>query len=121
VKLLADLNVSRHVVAELKARSFSVVRLPEVLDPRASDTEILSYAATHGFVVVTHDLDFTTLLAVRNLAKPSVVTIRLTSVVPAEVAARLVAALEAASADLEAGVALTLSDRSVRLHRLPVG
>jgi predicted nuclease of predicted toxin-antitoxin system len=39
----------------------------------ASDMEIMAYAKTHDFVVLTNDLDFSAILAVTNAEKPSVV------------------------------------------------
>jgi predicted nuclease of predicted toxin-antitoxin system len=37
---------------------------------------LMAYAAAHGFVVLTHDLDFGAILAVTRGEKPSVVQIR---------------------------------------------
>jgi hypothetical protein len=44
--------------------------------PNAPDSEVLAYAAAHGFVVLMHDLDFGAILAVTRGEKPSVVQIK---------------------------------------------
>ncbi len=42
----------------------------------AADIEIMTYAAKYDYVVLTHDLDFSAILAATQGAKPSVVQIR---------------------------------------------
>ena len=42
----------------------------------AADIKIMAYAAEHGNIVLTHDLDFSAILAVTQGTKPSVVQIR---------------------------------------------
>lgn len=76
MKILADVNVSRHVVAQLCAGGVDAVRVPEVLDPRTADADIVAYAAQVDAVVVSHDQDFTNLLAATGATKPSLINLR---------------------------------------------
>jgi predicted nuclease of predicted toxin-antitoxin system len=59
----------------------------------APDTEIMAYAAAHDYVVLTHDLDFSAVLAATQGTKPSVVQIRSDNLSPAAIGEPLIAAL----------------------------
>lgn len=50
--------------------------------PSAPDFEIMAFAAKYDFVVFTHDLDFSALLAMTGAAKPSVIQIRAQDILP---------------------------------------
>jgi predicted nuclease of predicted toxin-antitoxin system len=56
---------------------------------------------------MTHDLDFSAILAATRGIKPSVVQIRARIVTPEFVAQQVISALREASADLESGALLT--------------
>ncbi|MGK2925923.1 MAG: DUF5615 family PIN-like protein [Lysobacterales bacterium] len=48
----------------------------------APDTEIMAFAKANGYIVLTHDLDFSAILAATQGDKPSVVQIRAENVSP---------------------------------------
>jgi predicted nuclease of predicted toxin-antitoxin system len=75
VKRLVDMNLSPTWVERLNAAAFSAVHWSVVGRMGAPDTEIMAYAAKHGYVVLTHDLDFSAILAATQGTKPSVVQI----------------------------------------------
>jgi predicted nuclease of predicted toxin-antitoxin system len=66
----------------------------------APDTEIMAYAATHDYIVVTHDLDFSAVLAATQGTKPSVVQIRSDNLSPAAIGEPLIAALRQMASEL---------------------
>ena len=75
MKLLVDMNLSKRWIAllanaGLEARHWSVLGKVD-----APDTEIMAYPKAHDYVVLTHDLDFSAILAVTHGEKPSVVQI----------------------------------------------
>jgi predicted nuclease of predicted toxin-antitoxin system len=70
--------------------------------------------------VITHDLDFGTILAVTHGKKPSVVQIRSMDISPDVVAAQTIAALHHAEVDLAAGALLTIEPDRARLRILPL-
>jgi predicted nuclease of predicted toxin-antitoxin system len=86
----------------------------------ASDTEIMGYASTHGYVVLTHDLDFSAILAATDGGRPSVVEIRAEDVGIAAIGTQVVAALRQMESDLEAGVLLTIEPSRMRIRFLPL-
>lgn len=53
----------------------------------------MQYARDHGRVVITHDLDFTTILALTNWDKPSVVQIRADDTSPESIGPAVIKAL----------------------------
>ena len=86
----------------------------------ASDTEIMAYAATHDYIVLTHDLDFSAVLAATQGTKPSVVQIRSDNLSPSAIGEPLIAALRQMAAELAAGALLTVDPGRTRLHVLPL-
>jgi predicted nuclease of predicted toxin-antitoxin system len=63
VKILVDMNLSPLWAEYLSRHGFEAVHWPRVVDQRASDPEFLAWARENGFVVFSHDLDFSRLLA----------------------------------------------------------
>jgi len=80
----------------------------------------MAYAAEHGFVVLTHDLDFSTILAATHGTKPSVVQIRSENLSPTSIGDTLIAALQQMTPELAAGALLTSDPSQTRLRLLPL-
>jgi len=121
MKLLIDMNLSPRWLGVLEASGFEALHWSDVGPLDAPDTEIMRFARNGDFVVLTHDLDFSAILAVTNGAKPSVVQLRADDVSPEAAAAVVIAALNAASTELERGALLTVDAARARLRLLPLG
>jgi predicted nuclease of predicted toxin-antitoxin system len=93
MKLLVDMNLSPRWVALLANAGWQAKHWSEVGKPDASDSEILRFAASNDYVVLTHDLDFGAILAISHGKKHSVVQIRSGDTSPESVATQTVAAL----------------------------
>jgi predicted nuclease of predicted toxin-antitoxin system len=76
MKLLVDMNLSPRWVSFLAASQIESVHWSFVGAATTPDSEIMAYARAHGYVVLTHDLDFSAILAATQGTKPSVVQIR---------------------------------------------
>lgn len=61
--LLADENISPHVLKGLRGRGLNVQAVTEAMAPGATDRDVVDHATQHGMVVLTHDSDFGTLVA----------------------------------------------------------
>jgi predicted nuclease of predicted toxin-antitoxin system len=120
MKVLADVNISPKVVARLRDAGIDAVRVSDVLDPRASDEEVLAEAVRSDAILISRDQDFSGLLAATGATKPSHVNVRVSVVDPDRLAALLVSVLTATAADLSAGAIVTVDDARTRVHRLPV-
>jgi predicted nuclease of predicted toxin-antitoxin system len=121
VKILADVNLSQRVVANLRSAGVDAVRASEVMSPRAADEEIIAMASKMDAVLVSRDQDFSALLAVSGATRPSLVNVRVSFVDADRVAKSIVDALRAAADDLAKGAIVTIDDRGIRIHPLPIG
>lgn len=72
VEFLANMNISPLTVRDLRMLGWNIVRVPEIMDKKSKDMDILTYARDHNKVVITQDLDFSSLLALKGYVKPSV-------------------------------------------------
>lgn len=120
MKLLIDMNLSPRWINVLAEAGFEAVHWTSLGHITAPDSEIMAYAKAGGFVVLTHDLDFGTILAVTQGEKPSVVQIRSDDVTPAAIGAQVKAALTQMTAELEAGALVTIDPKRTRLRVLPL-
>ena len=80
----------------------------------------MAFAKVNDFVVLTHDLDFSAILAATRGDKPSVVQIRSSDVSPNGIGTLVIAALDQMAAKLEEGALLSIDTKSSRLRILPL-
>ena len=120
MKLLVDMNLSPRWVGVLSDAGMEADHWSAIGASNAPDTEIMAYAATNGYVVLTHDLDFGAILAATNGEKPSVVQIRADDVRPEAIGKQVVAALGQMASELERGALLTVDASRTRLRLLPL-
>ncbi len=120
MKLLVDMNLSPRWTALLTNAEWETVHWSSVGKSTASDSEIMAYAARNDYVVLTHDLDFSAILAATHGEKPSVVQIRAEDVSPLAIGAHLIAALRHTQTELEAGALLTVDPTRTRVRLLPL-
>jgi predicted nuclease of predicted toxin-antitoxin system len=57
MKILIDMNLSPRWVRFFSAAHIEAVHWSAAGSANAADTEIMAYAKTNGFLVLTHDLD----------------------------------------------------------------
>lgn len=120
LKLLADMNLSPLTVAALKADGYDIVRVSSLLPATTADSVILDLARQQEMVIVTQDLDFSTLLALGGYARPSLVTLRLSNTDPDVVTQRLRQLLPQIQQHLSTGCAISIDDSTVRIRKLPI-
>jgi hypothetical protein len=85
-----------------------------------ADREILQLAITEKRIIVTHDLDFTDLLAASAAILPSVVIFRLRNMRPERVLVRLLAVINNFEADLQTGAVISVTESKIRKRALPL-
>ena len=120
MKLLVDMNLSPEWCTELERAGFDSKHWSSIGDPRASDVVIMTWARDNSYVVLTHDLDFTTLLATTSAFGPSVVQVRAQDVTPLYLGALVVRAIRAHMEDLNQGALVTIDNVSARVRVLPL-
>ncbi len=74
----------------------------------APDLEIMAYAKTNDYVVLTHDLDFAAILAATQGEKPSVLQIRSDLLNPDVIGKQVVSALRQMAMELAEGALVTV-------------
>ncbi len=120
MKLLVDMNLSPDWVPVLEAEGWSATHWSAVGNPRATDVEIMTWASERGYVIVTHDLDFGTALALSQAGKPSVLQVRTQDVAPEALRKVLVSALRQFAGELDHGALVVVDEARARARVLPL-
>ena len=120
MKILLDMNLSPRWVGFLSSAGWQAVHWSMVGKVNASDTEIMEWASANDYIVMTHDLDFSAILAATQGGKPSVVQIRGDDISLDVIGARVLLALSQMEAELEAGALLSIDAQRTRLRLLPL-
>ncbi|ATW29674.1 hypothetical protein BJP41_04170 [Candidatus Williamhamiltonella defendens] len=120
MKLLIDMNLSPRWSNVLATAGIDAVHWSTLGANNAPDSEIMAYARTNDYIVLTDDLDFSAILAVTHGEKPSVIQVRTNDVSPDVIGKQIVAALNQMASELEAGALLTVDTNRTRLRVLPL-
>ena len=115
-----DMNLSAEWVAVFEAEGWQAVHWTHVGDPRAEDAEIMDWARANQHVVFTHDLDFTTALALTGAKGPSVIQVRTQRVLPEHLRKIAVSAIRAYEQELIGGALVVVEAIRSRVRILPL-
>ena len=119
MKLLIDMNLSPRWVGFLGGVGHDAIHWSSVGSVAASDSEIIKYARQYDYIVMTHDLDFSAILAATKGVRPSVVQIRAGDISPEAIGKALTNALNQAEQDLLKGALVTFDPSRTRIRILP--
>ncbi len=86
----------------------------------APDSEIMAWANDQGWVVLTHDLDFSAILAATQARAPSVILLRMQDVFPETAFTRVLSAIRALDSALARGAIATIGAVGTRVRVLPL-
>lgn len=120
MKILLDMNISPQWVESFQSNSFEALHWSTVGDARATDREIFLYAASNGFIVMTHDLDFGQLLWITNSEAPSVFQIRINDILPDSHGEFVLRTIKDCLSDLELGALVVIDESNRRIRSLPL-
>jgi len=120
VGFLANMNISPITVEALRNHGWDIIRVSEVMDEKSKDIDVLVYAQKQNKVVITQDLDFSQILALRGYAKPSLINLRFENARPDFVTARIIDVVASMEKELEEGVVVTVDETSARYKNLPI-
>lgn len=119
-RILLDQGLPRSAAALLRQAGWDVIHVSEIGMSRADDADILQRARAESRVCVTLDADFHSLLATSGERSPSTIRIRKEGL-DATALAVLLQGVWAKIADaLNSGALVTVTERSVRVRRLPI-
>ena len=120
MKVLLDMNIPLIYAELLAKKGVQSLRWSDVGVPNAADAEIMAYARDNDYIVLTYDLDFSTILSVTHELKPSIAQIR-ASVQYAGRAVDLIAtALLQNEIELAKGAILSIDLNKARIRLLPL-
>ena len=120
MKILVDMNLTPRWCEVLCSSGYEAVHWSNVGGPCTPDTEIMEWAATNGYLVFTHDLDFGALLAATGRHKPSVIQVRTEDVMPAQLSEIVLAMLREHRTALQDGALVVLDEWRSRVRILPI-
>ncbi len=120
MKLLVDMNLSPRWISFLTNAGIEAAHWSAFGRNNAPDSEIMAYAEANGYVVLTHDLDFSAMLAATQGRKPSVVQIRAEDVSPDVIGDQIIGALRQMTSELGEGALVTVDPKRTRIRILPL-
>lgn len=121
IRFLLDMGIAHTTGQYLRSKGYDAVHLSDQGLERLPDDRIVAKAQEEERVIVTHDLDFGRIVALSGGAVPSIVTLRLSNMTPAQVNIALEAIFtEAIAALLDRGALVTITDKGIRIRELPI-
>ena len=120
LEFLANMNISPLTVKDLSMLGWNIVRIPEIMDSKSKDIYILTYARDHNKVVITQDLDFSSLLALGGYEKPSVINLRFENAKPDFITNRIIEIVKELERELDKGIVVSVDEISARYRNLPI-
>lgn len=120
MKILIDMNLSP-VWREIFAKhNWESVHWSSVGKPTAPDKTILQYARDNGYVVLTHDLDFSAILAATGAKAPRVIQVRTQDVLSERFEKLVINALRQFESVLASGALVVIDESRSRARVLPL-
>ena len=117
MKFLADINISPQTVKELRSEGIDIARIDTLLQTTASDQEIIALAIKLDAVIITHDLDFSSIIMQLGKNCPSLMSLRLKNAHPATVTKILKNTIPMLSEALEDGSIISVDEEHIRIRK----
>ena len=120
MRFLFDENMPRSFPKILRKLGYEAIHVSDVGLTSTKDHIIVSFAEKTSDVMITFDLDFTTIVATENLPFPSVITFRLPELNQIDFEIIMSQHLESLLEALAKGALITINERGIRIRYLPV-
>ena len=118
--LLLDMNISPKLVNLLLMQQIKTLHWENIGKSDATDVEIMEYAKDNHCIIVTYDLDFSTILSINKINKPSIIQIRKQNMELFLLVKLLTSSVHLWKNELEDGAILTLDAKRGRVRLLPL-
>jgi predicted nuclease of predicted toxin-antitoxin system len=105
----------------LQSSGWEAIHWFEVGAASAPDREVMTFAARGGYVVLTHDLDFSAMLAATQALAPSIIQLRAQDTLSAQFRNLLVDSLRRFEAVPQSGAIVVVDQLRARARVLPLG
>jgi len=120
MKILVDMNLSPGWADFLTGNGIEAIHWSFIGSQDAPDSEIMAYAKTYDFTVLTNDLDFGYILAITHGKKPSVIQMRIGALGHDRIGAVVLNAIKRLATDINKGALVTIDPRKTRVTLLPL-
>ncbi len=120
MKIILDQGLPRSAVRLLQERGHDVLHTGDCGMSCSSDTEIMEFARQQKRVVVTLDSDFHAIMALTEADNPSVIRIRIEGLRAEGLTNILQKVLEKCEDDIIAGAIVSVTEKQIRLRKLPL-
>ena len=120
MKILIDMNLSPSWADFLKEKGYEAAHWSSIGYANAPDEQIFEFAIEDDWVILTSDLDFGTILAFTNEAKPSVFQVRVEHSMPFPIGQQVLNCLKQFESELREGCLLTFDNTKSRVRILPL-
>ena len=120
MKILLDMNLSPEWEEYFHKNNIDSIHWSKVGNPKAGDSEIFRYARENNFVIFTHDLDFSAMLAHSNSFGPSVIQIRNQNILPEISGKTILSIIESYKELIDQGVLIVIEEYQHRIRILPL-
>lgn len=120
MNLIIDENLPPRWSDYLAPFGITATHWPDIGNFGDPDDAIFDYACDRGSVIVTQDLDFTRMLALRGTRLPSVIQLRVQCPIPEIIGPALLEILNHHRDQLLSGCLITLDHQRHRLRLLPL-
>lgn len=120
MKILIDMNLSPEWADVLMAEGMEAVHWVNVGSTGAPDREIMAWAKSGGYVVLTHDLDFGAILAATGADSPSVIQLRIQDIAPAAAKHLVLDVITRFAEDIKQGALISVDEDRSRIRILPI-
>ena len=120
MKFLLDENMPPSLAGLLRSAKHEARHVVEIGYNNTPDFKIADFAAESGEVIVTHDTDFGTILALSGKNRPSVVLFRWQAITARSVFSFFEQYLVQFSESLENGALVVVDEQKVRIRILPL-
>jgi predicted nuclease of predicted toxin-antitoxin system len=120
LKVVIDMNLSISWAAYLRERGHDAKHWTDIGTPDAEDLEIMEYCRKVDAIILSGDLDFTTIHAIEGSSKPSIIQLRSKNRLPAGEGPLVARALTIGASNLALGAIVTISSTRMRVAKLPI-
>jgi len=120
VKLIIDENLPPRWREFIAPFGITAAHWTEIGNSGDPDEAIFEYTSSHEAIIVTQDLDFTRILALRGSHLPSVIQLRVHCPTPEVIGRALLSVLEIHRQQLQDGCLISLDLNRHRLRLLPL-